>query len=256
MELTLWSLLPLALLGVLAGLMSGLLGIGGGLVFSPLLLLLGLDPHQALATSSLAIVPTTFGGTWSHVRSRSLPLRSALAIALGAGSASLLFSQLGRFTHGGLLLALQALMYGVLTLVMDPARVEHEQASTAQAPPAALSAVGLVAGMATGLLGLGGGLVMVPLMTTLLKQPVRLAIRLSTLAVLVSAAVAAPVFISDERGLWPVALVLGLCAAAGASWSAARLNKVGEDTLVWLLRALTLLLTIDSGRRALALLLG
>jgi len=256
MELTLSSLLPLALLGVLAGLMSGLLGIGGGLVFSPLLLLLGLEPHQALATSSLAIVPTTLGGTWSHVTSRSLPLRSALAIALGAGSASLLFSQLGRFTHGALLLALQALMYGVLTLVMDPGRLEHEQSASAQAPPAALTAVGLVAGMATGLLGLGGGLVMVPLMTTLLRQPVRLAIRLSTLAVLVSAAVAAPVFISDERGLWPVALVLGLCAAGGASWSAARLNKVGEDTLVWLLRALTLLLTVDSGRRALALLLG
>ncbi|MBM5798469.1 MAG: sulfite exporter TauE/SafE family protein, partial [Cyanobacteria bacterium K_Offshore_0m_m2_072] len=66
MELTLWSLLPLVPLGLLAGLLSGLLGIGGGLIFSPLLLLLGLDPHQALATSSLAIVPTTLGGTWSH----------------------------------------------------------------------------------------------------------------------------------------------------------------------------------------------
>jgi uncharacterized membrane protein YfcA len=39
MELTLSSLLPLAPLGVLAGLLSGLLGIGGGLIFSPLLLM-------------------------------------------------------------------------------------------------------------------------------------------------------------------------------------------------------------------------
>ena len=84
MELTLWSLLPLVPLGLLAGLLSGLLGIGGGLIFSPLLLLLGLDPHQALATSSLAIVPTTLGGTWSHLRSRSLPLGPSLAIGLGA----------------------------------------------------------------------------------------------------------------------------------------------------------------------------
>lgn len=253
MELSLLSLLPL---GLLAGLMSGLLGIGGGLVFSPLLLLLGLEPHQALATSSLAIVPTTLGGTWSHLRSHSLPQQPALAMALGAAGASLLFSQLGRLSHGAVLLALQAAMYGVLTVVLNPARVDSSPDPPAPVPWPAWSAVGLVAGMGTGLLGLGGGLVMVPLMTTLLRQPVRLAIRLSTLAVLVSAAVAAPVFISDERGAWPVALVLGGAAAIGAHWSAARLNRVGEDTLVWLLRGLTLLLALDSGRRALQLLLA
>ncbi|MCP9877779.1 TSUP family transporter, partial [Cyanobium sp. A2C-AMD] len=81
----LWSLLPYLPLGLLAGLLSGVLGIGGGLVFSPLLLLAGLDPHKALATSTLAIVPTTLGGTWAHLRNRSLPWRGGLAIVLGAG---------------------------------------------------------------------------------------------------------------------------------------------------------------------------
>ena len=47
-----WSLLSLVPLGLLTGLLSGVLGIGGGLVFSPLLLLVGLDPHHALATST------------------------------------------------------------------------------------------------------------------------------------------------------------------------------------------------------------
>lgn len=56
------DLLVLVPLGVVAGLLSGLLGIGGGLVFSPMLLMVGLAPHQALATSTLAIVPTTLGG--------------------------------------------------------------------------------------------------------------------------------------------------------------------------------------------------
>ena len=65
-------------LGILAGLLSGLLGIGGGLVFSPLLLLLGLSPHQALATSTLAIVPTTAGGSWEHLRHGRLPWPWAL----------------------------------------------------------------------------------------------------------------------------------------------------------------------------------
>ena len=58
--------------GLVAGVLSGFLGIGGGLVFSPLLLLLGLGPHQALATSTLAIVPTTAAGTLTHLRSGRL----------------------------------------------------------------------------------------------------------------------------------------------------------------------------------------
>ena len=100
MTLTLWSLLPLLPLGLLAGLLSGLLGIGGGLLFAPLLLALGLAPHQALATSTLAIVPTTLGGTWAHLRSGQLPWRAGLAIALGAAAAALLCSQWGRLWAG------------------------------------------------------------------------------------------------------------------------------------------------------------
>lgn len=253
MALTLWSLLPLLPLGLLAGLLSGLLGIGGGLLFAPLLLALGLAPHQALATSTLAIVPTTLGGTWTHLRSGQLPWRAGLAIGLGAAAAALLCSQWGRLWAGHWLLALQAAMYLVLALVMGPRAQGAPPWRETPGLLAGLTAVGLVAGAATGLLGLGGGLLMVPLMVRLLQLPVHQAIRLSTLAVLVSASVAAPVFVVDGRGLWPLALVLGGTAAAGAQWSAARLNRVSERLLVWLVRGLALLLALDSLRRAVGL---
>ena len=260
MESTLWSLLPLLPLGALAGVLSGLLGIGGGLIFSPLLLLLGLSPHQALATSSLAIVPTTLGGTWSHWRSGNLPQRQSLAIAMGAGLSGLVFGHLGGLASGVVLLGLQALMYGLLTLMLRAPAAQEAGSEPRTVPvssqPWPLLGVGMVAGMATGLLGLGGGLVMVPLMVSGLRLTVRLAIRLSTLAVLVSAAVAAPVFVIDGRGLLPVALLLGGAAALAARWAAARLNRVPENALVWTLRALTALLAVDSGRRALALALS
>jgi uncharacterized membrane protein YfcA len=252
--LMLWSLLPYLPLGLLAGLLSGLLGIGGGLVFSPLLLLAGLDPHQALATSTLAIVPTTFGGTWAHLRSRSLPWRGCLAIALGAGLGAGLFSQVGFGVQGWLLLTLQALMYGVLACTI--------RSQSALVVPAGqplnligLAGVGWVAGLATGMLGLGGGLVMVPLMVRLLQVPIHLAIRFSTLAVLVSASVASATFLADGRGLLPVGLALGATAALAARWSASRLDRVSDATLVWMLRALTVALALDSGRRAVALVL-
>jgi hypothetical protein len=121
---------------------------------------------------------------------------------------------------------------------------------------AALAAVGLVAGFATGMLGVGGGLVMVPLMVRMLQVPVHLAIRLSTLAVLCSASAASPAFLADGRGQLATALLMGGTAAVASQWSAARLHRVSEDRLVVLLRITSLFLALDSGRRALTLLLA
>jgi uncharacterized membrane protein YfcA len=180
-------------------------------------------------------------------------LPSSLAIGLGAAVASSLFGRLGASWSGALLLGLQAGMYGLLTLVMAPKPADGDGAPERPVSPLPLVGVGLVAGLASGLLGVGGGLVMVPLMVAGLGQPVRLAIRLSTLAVLVSSSVAAPVFIADGRGLWPVALLLGGTAALAARWAAAQLNRVPERRLVVLLRLLTALLALDSARRAVQL---
>jgi uncharacterized membrane protein YfcA len=116
--------------------------------------------------------------------------------------------------------------------------------------------VGLVAGCASGMLGVGGGLVMVPLMVRGLAVRVYTAIRLSTLAVFAAAAVSSTTFLADGRGNLAMALVLGLSAGLGARWSAQRLQRVSEARLVWLLRLFCLVLALDSGRRALGLLLA
>jgi len=247
-----WDLLPLLPLGIIAGLLSGLLGIGGGLVFSPLLLWLGLSPHQALATSTLAIVPTTLAGSWAHLRSGSVPLRAVAAIASGAVAGGLAFSHLGNGVKGWQLLALQALMYGILTLVIEPRDASSTPAERALPLPG-LAAVGLVAGWSSGLLGVGGGLVMVPLMVRALKMRVYLAIRLSTMAVCASASAAAFAFVDDGRGNLAMGLLLGGTAALASQWSASRLQRVSEQQLVWMLRGLTALLALDGARRAIQL---
>lgn len=80
-----------ALIGVLAGLFAGLLGIGGGALFVPALtLFLGLGQVDAEATSLLAIVPTGIVGTWrqrsyGNVRERDALLLGVLAIAGAIG---------------------------------------------------------------------------------------------------------------------------------------------------------------------------
>ena len=52
------------LLGVAAGMLAGMFGVGGGILFVPTLVGLGLTPHHAAATSLLAIVPTAIVGVW------------------------------------------------------------------------------------------------------------------------------------------------------------------------------------------------
>ena len=68
-----------------------------------------------------------------------------------------------------------------------------------------------------------------------------------------SATAAALTFVGDGRGNLPMGLLLGGTAALASQWSASRLQKVSEDRLVWLLRALTALLALDGARRAIQL---
>jgi uncharacterized membrane protein YfcA len=143
-------------------------------------------------------------------------------------------------------------MYGILSIVIQPRHRDQEKASSTL-PMVGLGGVGLVAGWSSGLLGVGGGLVMVPLMVQGLGLRVYLAIRLSTLAVCASATAASVGFLADGRSNVAMGLLLGGTAALASQWSAARLQQVSEGRLVWLLRLLTVVLALDSGRRAFAL---
>ena len=71
-------------LGVFAGVMSGLLGVGGGILFVPMLVALGLGQVEAAATSLLAIVPTAAVGTWRQARYGNLRVRPAVLVGLAS----------------------------------------------------------------------------------------------------------------------------------------------------------------------------
>jgi uncharacterized membrane protein YfcA len=77
------DLLLAAVIGVFAGIASGLLGIGGGILFVPALTLaLGLGQVEAQATSLLAIVPVALVGSWNQRRYGNLRVRDAGVIGL------------------------------------------------------------------------------------------------------------------------------------------------------------------------------
>mgnify|MGYP001041461230 FL=1 len=275
-----WDIPILISLGLLAGGLAGLLGIGGGLIFAPVLLWLNLPPHQALATSSFAIVPTALAGTIVHLQSGSLPTRSALAIGLAGFGSALIFGGLGGLAAGWMLLAMQTAVYVLLAFsikeapkaersedevedaeTVEDAEIEQETEEPLCPEPEETSApllagVGCIAGWTAGMLGLGGGLVLVPLMSGPFAVPIHQAIRLSTVAVLCSASAASLQFLHEGRGIPWMGLTLGCVAALAAQWTARRLDLFDSSVLVRCLRGLAIVLAIDSSRRTIQLILN
>jgi uncharacterized protein len=71
-------------LGLVAGVLSGLFGVGGGILFVPVLVALGLGQVEASATSLLAIVPTAGAGIWRQARYGNLRVRPALILGIAS----------------------------------------------------------------------------------------------------------------------------------------------------------------------------
>jgi uncharacterized membrane protein YfcA len=72
------------LLGVAAGLAAGMFGVGGGILFVPTLVALGLGQLEAQGTSLLAILPTVLAGSWSQRRYGNLRVRTAVTVGLAS----------------------------------------------------------------------------------------------------------------------------------------------------------------------------
>ncbi len=71
-------------LGLAAGVLAGMFGVGGGILFVPTLLALGLSEHEAIGTSLLAILPTVLVGTWRQSRYGHGRWKAAAVIGVAA----------------------------------------------------------------------------------------------------------------------------------------------------------------------------
>ena len=78
------TLLIAVVLGFAAGVLAGLFGVGGGILFVPTLLALGLTQVEAEATSLLAILPTVAAGAWNQHRHGNVRWRAALVLGLAS----------------------------------------------------------------------------------------------------------------------------------------------------------------------------
>ena len=109
------EILALLAIGVAAGLLAGLLGIGGGVLMVPaMVLLLGMDQHVAQGTSLLVIIPAAALGSFTHHRHGRLALRDAAGVAIGG----VLGAALGSITALSLDEELLQRLFAILILVV------------------------------------------------------------------------------------------------------------------------------------------
>lgn len=102
-------------IGLTAGVLAGLLGIGGGLLMVPaMVLLLAFDQHLAQGTSLLVIIPAAAFGSFTHYRHGRLSLRDAAALGAGGVAGALI----GSVTALSLDDALLQRLFAILILVM------------------------------------------------------------------------------------------------------------------------------------------
>lgn len=190
--------LALLILGVLAGILSGMFGIGGGIVIVPMLILFfGFDLQTATGTSLGALLmPVALLAVIAYYRAGKLKIQVAAAVAVGLVIGSWLGAQLAF----ALSVRTLQMLYGFFLLYVswrfgEPRKWLAERRgeippSSAPAEPEMdakwhfLVLVGVVAGIASGLFGIGGGLVIVPALVGLLRFEQKLAVGTSLGALL------------------------------------------------------------------------
>ena len=153
-------------IGLIAGLLSGLFGVGGGTVIVPLLvLLLGFDQRLAAGTSLTAIVPTASVGVISYALSGSVAWIPALILAAGAVVGAQIGSRLmPRVSQCALRWGFVAFLLVVLVslFLVIPSRASVFHLTWLNG--AGLVLVGILTGVIAGLIGVGGGVVVVPVL--------------------------------------------------------------------------------------------
>ena len=176
-----YAVAALPLIGAFGGVIAGMVGSGGGVLVLPLLIYIALVPMKmATGISAAQYFLASLSAVLAHRRSRNVDLRVGL-VMLGTG---VVFAQAGAvlsafMTDLSLTLLYFVLAAGAATSLLFPARAERPGVPTDRlANPnwVAAAAMGVLVGLVDGILGVGGGFLMVPLLIYALGMPTRLAI--------------------------------------------------------------------------------
>lgn len=266
-----WAGIVLILLavGVAAGTIGSMVGLGGGVIIVPALVFLAewsdtfaLTPQMATGTSLAVVAVSSLSSSISYHKQRKIDMRSALLFFAGSGPGSLVGAYLNaRLTGGGLLAGFGVFLIAVSFLLMirhklgkrqmrwsvvrtytDPVSGEtHTYGYTKTVALAASFAVGLLAG----LFGVGGGALMMPVLLILFHFPVHVAAATSMFMIFLSSIPGSAAHAHFGHIQWLHAALLAPGAWAGGKFGAWLSLKLRVRTLALVLR----LMLIATGLR-------
>ncbi len=236
-----------------AGVFGSLLGLGGGIIVIPALtLIFGVDIRYAIGASIVSVIATSSGAAAAYVREHMTNLRVAMLLELGTTSGAITGAYLAGVVHGRWLYLTFAVILAYSALAMFRKRHRDEVAApSAPADPLAdrlalhgcyrddalgqevcyrvtRIKLGLVlmyvAGIVSGLLGIGSGALKVPAMDIAMRLPIKVSTATSNFMIGVTAAASAGVYFArgdiDPFVTAPVAAGVLLGATAGAHFLA------------------------------------
>ncbi len=211
-------------IGVGAGLLAGLFGVGGGIVMVPSMVAAGVSQHRAHATSLLAILVIAVAGTARFAAAGEVDWSIGAAVAAGAIGGSTLGSRvMGRMSPQVLRLAFVVLLAGAGVRMVVGGDVVLGVAVEGPGAWLVALAVGLLAGFAAGVAGVGGGVIIVPALVFLLGVEQHTAEGTSLMVIVFTAIAATRVNLAAGRMNLREGLAMGaggvVSALAGATWA-------------------------------------
>lgn len=255
----------IVLLGFGVGLLSGMFGIGGGFLTTPLLIFYGIPPTVAVASATTQITGASVSGAMVYMRRGGVDLKMAAVMIVGGCFGSVVGAALFRMllasgqvdvVIGGLYVAILgwigALMLRDALVALgaiegtapDPQAPRHNRwvaslplrwrfySSGLYISPVAPLAIGFLAGVLTVLLGIGGGFILVPAMIYLLGMPARVVIGTSLIMILTVSAATTMVHAMTTRAVDIVLAALLLVGGViGAQYGAILTTRLKPDYL-------------------------
>jgi len=240
----------LVVLGFFAGLLGALTGIGGGVLLTPILALyFGIPIREAVGTSLVAVITTSAASSSVHLQRHTTDIRLGmtleLATALGAAVTAYLVGYFNRNALEGLFAAF--LLYSAITILAKGGRVKADEGLAPavngetvippyepQRYPLGLAA-SLVAGALSGLLGIGGGPIKVPVMFIFMNVPLMVATATSNFMIGVTAAASAIVYYRRGDILVQYAAPLAVGVFLGSLLGARLAPRIHTKVVVYLL---------------------
>ena len=202
-------------LGGLVGVLSGMFGVGGGFIMTPLLFFIGVPPAVAVATGANQIVASSVSGLMAHLKRKTVDLRMGTVLLVGglvgAAFGVVLFNYLKSLGQVDLLINLCYVIFlGIIGTLMFVESLNALRKSRRGAPPKRRKhnwvhalpfkmrfrtsglyisvipplLVGLSVGLLAAVMGVGGGFIMVPAMIYLLGMPTKVVIGTSVFQII------------------------------------------------------------------------